>query len=199
MKKEEPEVKAKPVTETRFPIMEEKMLKYKDNEASLTEFLITVINKGIGPFGDEKSVDKKIEDATFLAKKRILEWGMTEEKFNTFTEQDVSEYMAKEIIPYTTDSYGILSASNEEECKEHLEYYLQKYPAGEEKTRTTVLKAVLGSEIPRNSYAKKTAKKPRRDKFDDINQLIKEINDKVTNGEFVRRKECKRCIHESEG
>ena len=171
-----------------FPKLEEQ-LQYQDKKSLLTTWLLTIVNKHIMPIGTRvDGIDKQVEDLTKLAKKRILEMGLKEEDgkiFDDWTEKDVLQYMAEEVVPFITDEYGILQSRTDDELKSHLEFYLQKYPAGEEKAREKTLKEVAASSIPRDNHMKGVTRKIRKGNFKEINILIKEIN----NTELEKAKE----------
>jgi hypothetical protein len=161
---------------SRLPKLEE-LLKYKDKEDQLKEYLITLANKKVAPVGSQPDMDDVVKDLNHLAKKQILEGNMKEEKFMDWTESDVSKWIADEVIPYITDYYGMLRSEDEEELKSHLEFYLQKFSPNDVKARNNKIKEVLESEVPRTNFMKKKiARKVRKGQFDVITNLIKEVN-----------------------
>ena len=169
-------------SKVEYPRLEE-YLKHHDKKPALTEFLLTIINKKLNPIGLMKNGrDAQIAELTKLAEKRILEMGLKPDEdtksYDDWTKEDVAKYMDQEIVPYITGEYAILSAESDSEIKEHLNYYMTAYPAGKEKDRIKALKKVLVSKVPRHKYVSKgIAKQARRDKFDEINAFIKELNE----------------------
>ena len=150
----------------------------------MAEWLITLINKHVAPIGGLTSLDLKVEAITLLATKAFLEHGV--KKCDDWTETDVAEFIANDVNPFVSDEYGILNSKNEEDLKQHLEFYLEKYPAGEEKKRTTAMKEVANSEIPRTDYMKGVVKKIKKGNMSQINVLIADINKKTI--EEVKKK-----------
>ena len=174
--KRKADVVASPVV---FPKLEES-LKYKDKKSLLTEFLQTIANKKVSPIGTKvNGMDAIIADLTKLANKRILEMGLKKEQdgsnYDDWTEQDVSKYMAEEVVPYITEEYGLLRSETEEELTENLQYYLEKFPSGKEKERHEKLKEVFTSEVPRTNYMKKVARQVRKGKMEQINSLVSNL------------------------
>lgn len=162
-----------------FPKLEDS-LKYKDKKSLLTEFLQTIANKKVSPIGNKvNGMDGIIEDLTKLAKKRILEMGLKKDKdgktYDDWTEQDVSNYMAEEVVPFITDGYSILKAENEKELKESLSYYTNTYPSGKEKERYEKMQEVLTSEVPRSNYMKRIARKVRKGNMQEVNAFVAQI------------------------
>jgi len=169
----------KPVSKSIYPKLEE-LIKHKPTREHVAEFLISIINKSFGVIGEQKDgIDSQIEGLTTLATKRFLEMNPVKD-CEDWKEGDISHFMASDILPFITDGYSILRATNDDELKEHLAFYLKEFPAGKEKERSAALKEVLAlSEKPRSKYMKKVASKVRKGNFTELNDFIKEINDSV--------------------
>jgi len=177
-KKETTEEKSKTSTKTPikvvYPKLEEQIKLKNNSKDNMSEWLITLINKKIGVIGQLKGLDNKIEAVTILAKKAFLDVGVV--GCDDWKEADIEAYINIDIRPYVSEEYSILASENVDNLKEALKVYLTKFPAGEEKKRSSVLKKVLISEIPRTSYMKKIARQIRKGNLSEINQLFKEIN-----------------------
>jgi hypothetical protein len=134
----------------------------------IKEHILTAINKDGALIGEDQLVT--------ICKKKFLEDGTVEDTA-TWTEQDVSEWIARNIEPFHSNEYAILGAKDEAEFKACLEWYTAKHPAGKEKQRMTDLKKVLTSEIPRSNFARTIAKKVRKGNMVPINTFFREINE----------------------
>lgn len=163
-----------------YPKLED-LLKYRVKKPEISEFLISIVNKKLNPIGQMvNGVQAQIEALTTLAKKKFLEQGAKDEdgkELSDWTEKDVLQYMAEDIVPYITDEYGILKCENDKELKEELKFYIEKYPVGNQDNRTKALKEVLISKIPRTKHMKKVARSVRKGDMGQLNTLFKEIGD----------------------
>ena len=155
----------------------EKQIRIKCNtKKNATEWLITLINKHVKPIGGLTSLDLKLEAITTLANKAFLEQGVKDKECVDWTKQDIIEYIATEVNPYISDEYGILNSQDDDEVKQHLEFYIEKYPPGKEKERAAALKEVALSEIPRTDFVKKVMRKIRKGDMSQVNEFIRQIN-----------------------
>lgn len=148
---------------------------------SIAEYLITLINKRPGELKSLKT-EEDIEAFVYaLAKERLLTKGI-EHETEEWTIQDVSQFIANNVISYTIDFYKILSATSDNDFKECLKYYIEQFPEGDEKKRVSKLKEVLDSSLPKTQYASNLGKKLRKNNKYVINliqELTKELYQEV--------------------
>jgi hypothetical protein len=171
---EEPKEATLPFT---WPTGETRMKTYKDLNDFKGDFL-TVFNKGVSHTAKhEPTYDDKLDYVNAMALRYFIGEDAIMKETADWTEADVYQWMATEVIPYTEGEYKLLSTENKDDLKEILKSeILTKYPAGEEEAREKALKTIYASDIPRTDYARSMARKVRKGNFKDFNNFISEIN-----------------------
>lgn len=145
---------------------------YKETK-DIAEHLIALYNKHVDPFNRGLSQQDVEEYMLAIAKEVLLT--SNNKEFHDYKLEDVSHWLAENVIPYITGSYLILSASNDDELTEGIRELLTEFPSPKEKERYNHLKKLCESQLPKNDYLKTFVKKIKKNKFQDVQKIIKKI------------------------
>lgn len=139
---------------------------------NIKEYLITLLNKRPNELSEIKD-ENELESIVYkIAKDRILTLGVAGE-CDDWTEQDVSQFMSSEVIPYTKDFYKMLSVNSDDEFKEVYRFYIEKFPEGKEKERLSQLEDIITSPNPKTKYIGAMGKKLKKKHH----YVLKQISD----------------------
>lgn len=142
------------------------------------EHMITLMNKRPGDIAKLTSEEDLQALIYKIAKERLLTIGI-EGETDDYTIQDVSEWLGREVFPYGTEFYKILSTNNDEEFKEAYKLYIKEFPENKEKDRLKKLKEVFDTAVPKSKYSAKMAKQFRKNNNKYILGEIKRLTDEI--------------------